>query len=50
MFLLHTGHNLFSECDFPDPMNTYVFCYCVTLIILFSNFYYQSYVNKKKQK
>ncbi|XP_003974148.1 ELOVL fatty acid elongase 8b [Takifugu rubripes] len=50
MFLLHTGHNLFTDCDFPDSMNAFVFGYCVTLIILFSNFYYQSYVNKKKKK
>lgn len=50
MFLLHTGHNLFTECNFPDSMNLFVFGYCVTLIILFSNFYYQTYVNKKKQK
>ncbi|XP_058494032.1 ELOVL fatty acid elongase 8b [Solea solea] len=49
MFLLHTGYNLFTECDFPDSMNTLVFGYCVTLIILFSNFYYQSYLNKKKK-
>lgn len=48
LFLLHTGYNLFAECDFPDSMNTFVFGYCVTLIILFSNFYYQSYVSQKK--
>uniref|UniRef100_A0A7N8WYU9 Elongation of very long chain fatty acids protein n=1 Tax=Mastacembelus armatus TaxID=205130 RepID=A0A7N8WYU9_9TELE len=50
MFLLHTGYNLFTECDFPDTMNMVVFAYCITLIILFSNFYYHSYVNRKKQK
>ncbi|KAK7889694.1 hypothetical protein WMY93_025254 [Mugilogobius chulae] len=50
MFLLHTGYNLFTECDFPDSMNIVVFGYCVTLIILFSNFYYQSYLSRKKQK
>ncbi|KAK2835649.1 hypothetical protein Q5P01_016133 [Channa striata] len=50
MFLLHTGYNLFTECDFPDIMNMVVFGYCITLIVLFGNFYYQSYLNKKKQK
>lgn len=50
MFLLHTGYNLFTECNFPNYMNMLVFGYCITLIILFSNFYYQSYLNKKKQK
>ncbi|XP_029988737.1 ELOVL fatty acid elongase 8b [Sphaeramia orbicularis] len=50
MFLVYTGNNLLTECDFPDGMNLLVFGYCVTLIILFSNFYYQSYLSKKKQK
>lgn len=50
LFILYTGHNLTSECDFPASMNALVFGYCITLIILFSNFYYQSYLNKKKQK
>lgn len=50
LFLVYTGNNLLTECDFPDSMNMLVFGYCVTLIILFSNFYYQSYLNKKKQK
>lgn len=50
MFLVYTGRNLLTECDFPKSMNLLVFCYCITLVILFGNFYYQSYVNKKKQK
>lgn len=50
LFLLHTGYNLFTECDFPYTMNLFVFSYCVTLIVLFSNFYYQSYVSRRKQK
>ncbi|CAB1324670.1 unnamed protein product [Coregonus sp. 'balchen'] len=44
----HTGYNLFTECDFPDSMNAVVFAYCVSLIALFSNFYYQSYRKSKK--
>lgn len=43
----HTGYNLFTECHFPDSMNVVVFGYCVSLIVLFSNFYYQSYLSKK---
>lgn len=50
MFIVYTGHNLYADCDFPDSMNMLVFGYCITLIILFSNFYYKSYVSKKKQK
>ncbi|XP_010792784.1 elongation of very long chain fatty acids protein 4-like [Notothenia coriiceps] len=50
LFLLHSGYNLFADCDFPDSMNALVFVYCVSLMILFLNFYYQSYHNKRKQK
>ncbi|KAL7396973.1 hypothetical protein ABVT39_014364 [Epinephelus coioides] len=50
LVLLHSGYNLFTECDYPDSLNLLVFGYCVTLIVLFSNFYCQSYLNKKKQK
>ncbi|XP_049443115.1 elongation of very long chain fatty acids protein 4-like [Epinephelus fuscoguttatus] len=50
LVLLHSGYNLFTECDYPDSLNLLVFGYCITLIVLFSNFYCQSYLNKKKQK
>ncbi|KAL1023129.1 hypothetical protein UPYG_G00036760 [Umbra pygmaea] len=47
---VHTGYNLFTECDFSKAMNAYVFTYCISLIALFSNFYYQSYLNTKAKK
>lgn len=50
LLTIHTGYNLFTECDFPDSMNAVVFAYCVSLIILFSNFYYQSYITRKSKK
>lgn len=50
LLTIHTGYNLFAECDFPDSMNAVVFAYCVSLIILFSNFYYQSYITRKSKK
>ncbi|KTG04426.1 hypothetical protein cypCar_00008664 [Cyprinus carpio] len=50
LMTIHTGYNLFTECDFPDSMNAVVFAYCVSLIILFSNFYYQSYITRKSKK
>lgn len=49
LFIVYTGNNLLTDCDFPDSMNALVLGYCITLIILFSNFYFQSYL-KKKQK
>ncbi|XP_036409827.1 ELOVL fatty acid elongase 8a [Megalops cyprinoides] len=47
---IHTAYNLFTECDFPDSMNAVVFAYCLSLIVLFANFYYQSYLTQKAKK
>uniref|UniRef100_A0A8C5N847 Elongation of very long chain fatty acids protein n=1 Tax=Gouania willdenowi TaxID=441366 RepID=A0A8C5N847_GOUWI len=38
---IHTTYNLFADCDFPDSMNTVVLAYSISLIVLFSNFYYR---------
>ncbi|XP_042283429.1 ELOVL fatty acid elongase 8a [Thunnus albacares] len=47
---IHTTYNLFADCDFPDSMNMVVVGYSLSLIALFSNFYYHSYLAKKKTK
>ncbi|KAF3858523.1 hypothetical protein F7725_011724 [Dissostichus mawsoni] len=47
---IHTTYNLFADCDFPDSMNMAVFAYSLSLIALFSNFYYKSYLTKTKTK
>lgn len=47
---VHTAYNLFADCDFPDSMNMVVLAYSLSLIALFSNFYYHSYLAKKKSK
>ncbi|XP_016527267.1 ELOVL fatty acid elongase 8a isoform X1 [Poecilia formosa] len=44
---MHTAYNLHADCDFPDSMNAVVLAYSLSLIVLFSNFYYQSYLTKK---
>ncbi|XP_067309138.1 ELOVL fatty acid elongase 8a [Pseudorasbora parva] len=44
---IHTAFNLYADCDFPDSMNLVVLGYALSLIALFSNFYYQSYLSKK---
>ncbi|XP_075887713.1 ELOVL fatty acid elongase 8a [Nelusetta ayraudi] len=46
----HTAYNLYDDCDFPDSMNVVVLAYSLSLIVLFSNFYYRSYVAKKQGK
>ncbi|XP_028329148.1 ELOVL fatty acid elongase 8a [Gouania willdenowi] len=47
---IHTTYNLFADCDFPDSMNTVVLAYSISLIVLFSNFYYRSYLGRKTTK
>ncbi|XP_041698021.1 ELOVL fatty acid elongase 8a isoform X1 [Coregonus clupeaformis] len=47
---IHTTYNLFTDCDFPDSMNAVVFAYSLSLITLFRNFYYQSYLTKKNKQ
>lgn len=45
---LHSGYNLFADCDFPDWLNIMVVGYMLSLIALFLNFYIQSYLKKSK--
>ncbi|KAF3698936.1 Elongation of very long chain fatty acids protein 4 [Channa argus] len=47
---VHTTSNLFADCDFPDSMNMVVLAYSASLIALFCNFYYHSYLAKKEAK
>ncbi|KAE8578240.1 hypothetical protein XENTR_v10023414 [Xenopus tropicalis] len=47
---LHSGYNLVTDCPFPDGFNAAVFAYIVSLIILFLNFYYQTYLRRPREK
>lgn len=47
---VHTSYNLLIDCDFPDAMNAVVVSYSLSLIALFSNFYYRSYLDMDKDK
>ncbi|KAJ7329177.1 hypothetical protein JRQ81_015351, partial [Phrynocephalus forsythii] len=47
---VHSSYNLFTECHFPDGFNLAVFLYILTLIVLFLNFYYRTYIRKKQKK
>ncbi|XP_077413129.1 ELOVL fatty acid elongase 8a isoform X2 [Vanacampus margaritifer] len=44
---LHTVYNLFADCNYPDVLNLIVLFYALTLIALFSHFYYRSYVTSR---
>ncbi|XP_055077331.1 elongation of very long chain fatty acids protein 4-like [Periophthalmus magnuspinnatus] len=50
MYLVHTTCNLTAECDYPNSVNIAGMVYVITLVILFSNFYYQNYLSKKMSK
>ena len=39
----HTALSLYMDCDFPHWMHYALICYAVTFIVLFGNFYYQTY-------
>ncbi|KAJ8274718.1 hypothetical protein COCON_G00093430 [Conger conger] len=39
----HAAHSLYIDCDFPQWMHWALIGYAVTFIILFANFYYQTY-------
>nr|XP_014354043.1 PREDICTED: elongation of very long chain fatty acids protein 4-like isoform X2 [Latimeria chalumnae] len=47
---IHTSYNLFIDCDFPDGFNVFVCFYIASLILLFSNFYYQTYIRWRRSK
>ncbi|XP_061636446.1 ELOVL fatty acid elongase 8b isoform X2 [Phyllopteryx taeniolatus] len=50
LILTHATYNLFTQCDFPAATNIAVVVYSIILIVLFGNFYRQSYLEKRKQK
>lgn len=39
----HTALSLYVNCDFPHWMHYSLICYAITFIVLFGNFYYQTY-------
>lgn len=47
----HTGYNKFfaTGCDYPWLFNTITFYYTWSMMFLFSNFYYQTYVSRKRE-
>ncbi|XP_061653107.1 uncharacterized protein LOC133488791 isoform X2 [Phyllopteryx taeniolatus] len=44
---IHTVYNLLADCDYPDSLNLIGFIYALTIIALFSHFYYRSYLTSK---
>lgn len=46
----HTGYNKFvrTDCDYPFLYNSIVFYYTISMVVLFSDFYYRTYMPQKK--
>jgi hypothetical protein len=52
MIVSHTGYNKFirADCDYPWLYNTITFYYTWSMVILFSHFYYQTYVAPRRRQ
>lgn len=48
-FIIHSGYNYSIDCDFPKGFSIALFAYPASLIVLFGNFYYQSYVKRQSR-
>ncbi|KAG7268687.1 hypothetical protein CRUP_032628, partial [Coryphaenoides rupestris] len=46
----HTALSLYVDCDFPHWMHYSLICYAVTFIVLFGNFYYQTYRRQQPRR
>lgn len=46
----HTALSLYVNCDFPHWMHYSLICYAITFIILFGNFYYQTYRRQQPRR
>ena len=44
----HAAYSLYTGCPFPSWMQWALICYAITFIILFGNFYYQTYRHKPR--
>ena len=50
MIISHTAYNKFvrSDCDYPYLYNSIVFYYTISMVVLFSHFYYFTYVHRRQ--
>jgi len=48
LIVIHSFVGLYNQCDFPPILLYIVGTYCLSLIILFGNFYVKSYVKKQQ--
>ncbi|GAA6090215.1 elongation of very long chain fatty acids protein 4b, partial [Tachysurus ichikawai] len=46
----HAAYSLYSGCPFPAWMQWALIAYAITFIILFANFYYQTYRLRPRSK
>lgn len=50
--ITHTSYNKFirTDCDYPFLYNSIVFYYTWSMVVLFSHFFYQTYVQSKQRR
>lgn len=46
LIMCHTGYNTLTDCAFPKSYNLLIFCYALSLLLLFANFYLHTYSRK----
>ena len=48
--IIHAIHSLYIDCNFPKWMHYTLIGYAISFIILFTNFYIQTYLKKGKKR
>ena len=48
--IIHALHSLYIDCNFPKWMHYTLIGYAISFIILFTNFYMQTYIKKGRRR
>ena len=47
--IIHALHSLYIDCNFPKWMHYTLIGYAISFILLFTNFYMQTYIKKSRR-
>lgn len=50
LIVIHASVGLYNKCDFSPILQYFVSTYCMSLMVLFGNFYIKSYLQKRKRR
>jgi elongation of very long chain fatty acids protein 4 len=48
--IIHAFHSLYIDCNFPKWMHYTLIGYAISFILLFTNFYYHTYIKRGRKK